>query len=80
MKLIKPVLRSNYMIKNDELGQVIKSDFINEIGIYGCIIGDDQQNIYHNETGGYLVRSKLPTTNEGGVAAGFSALDSIYLD
>jgi hypothetical protein len=79
MKLIKPVLRPNYMIKNDELGEIVKSDFINEIGIYGCIIGDDK-NIYHNETGGYLVRSKLPTTNEGGVAAGFSALDSIYLE
>ena len=39
MKLIRPVIRSNYMIRNDDLSEVIKADFINEIGIYGCVIG-----------------------------------------
>ena len=38
MKLIKPILKPNYMIKNDS-NEAIKGDFINEIGIYGCIIG-----------------------------------------
>ncbi len=38
MKLIKPILKSNYMIKNDS-NDAVKGDFINEIGIYGCIIG-----------------------------------------
>lgn len=102
MKLIKPLQKKNYMIKNDTI-EAIKSDFINEIGIYGAIIGyetcniiivikillnfknyfylnSDNDKIYYNEIGGYLLRSKLPTTNEGGVAAGFSALDSIYLE
>jgi len=30
-----------------------------------------------NETGGYLLRTKSYQVNEGGVASGYSALDSI---
>ena len=33
----------------------------------------------HNETGGYLVRTKSVEVNEGGVATGYAALDSVYL-
>lgn len=32
-----------------------------------------------NESAGYLLRTKNSTTDEGGVAAGFSVLDSLYL-
>jgi hypothetical protein len=32
-----------------------------------------------NETGGYLLRTKSLETNEGGVASGYSALDTVYL-
>jgi glutathione synthetase len=35
--------------------------------------------ILHNEEGGYLLRTKAKDSNEGGVAAGFSALDSLIL-
>ncbi len=34
----------------------------------------------YNKTGGYLVRTKSVNVNEGGVATGYAALDSIYLE
>lgn len=40
----------------------------------------DNTNIISNKTGGYLLRSKSNGTLEGGVAAGFSVLDSIYFE
>jgi hypothetical protein len=38
-----------------------------------------EDDFFVNETGGYLLRTKSVETNEGGVASGFSALDSIIL-
>ena len=35
--------------------------------------------IIHNEEGGYLLRTKASGSDEGGVAAGFSSLDSLIL-
>ncbi len=35
--------------------------------------------ILHNEEGGYLLRTKASGSDEGGVAAGFSSLDSLIL-
>lgn len=32
-----------------------------------------------NGHSGYLMRTKVSSSNEGGVAAGFAVLDSIYL-
>lgn len=36
-------------------------------------------DILHNEEGGYLLRTKASGSDEGGVAAGFSSLDSLIL-
>ena len=36
-------------------------------------------DILHNEEGGYLLRTKASGSDEGGVAAGFSSLDSVLL-
>ena len=44
--------------------------------------GEDQivlPEILHNEEGGYLLRTKASGSDEGGVAAGFSSLDSLIL-
>lgn len=32
-----------------------------------------------NDHAGYLMRTKVSSSNEGGVAAGFAVLDSVYL-
>ena len=37
------------------------------------------EQTYHNETHGYVVRTKSADSNEGGVMAGGAALDSVYL-
>lgn len=39
-----------------------------------------QEEVLLNETAGHLVRTKMETSNEGGVAAGFAVLDSPYLE
>ena len=39
----------------------------------------NDNEIITNETGGYLLRTKSYAVNEGGVASGYSALDSICL-
>lgn len=37
------------------------------------------KEILHNSAGGHMLRTKLHTANEGGVAAGLGALDSPFL-
>lgn len=39
----------------------------------------DSQNIVVNRQVGHMLRTKISTANEGGVAAGLGALDSPYL-
>lgn len=39
----------------------------------------DSQKIYTNRQVGHMLRTKISTANEGGVAAGLGALDSPYL-
>ena len=38
-----------------------------------------KDKILMNEESGYLMRTKVSSSNEGGVAAGFAVLDSLYL-
>lgn len=51
---------------------------ISEISVLGYFISD-KNTIIHNETGGYLVRTKRYLDNEGGVAAGYSVVDSFMV-
>lgn len=76
MKLIKPYLNQNLIVK--PLSAVIKDDLISEMGVFGVIIAKGN-SVLLNESTGYLLRSKSFNVNEGGVASGYSALDSIYL-
>ena len=43
------------------------------------LTGGQPPDILHNEEGGYLLRTKGKDSDEGGVAAGFSSLDSLIL-
>lgn len=38
-----------------------------------------KEKVIMNEQSGYLMRTKVASSNEGGVAAGFAVLDSLYL-
>nr|CAB3490442.1 unnamed protein product [Digitaria exilis] len=51
---------------------------ISELGIYGAYLRNKDKVILNNQCG-YLMRTKVSSSNEGGVAAGFAVLDSIYL-
>jgi glutathione synthase len=57
--------------------KVVRADVISELGIFGYALfgaGD----VVEREVG-WLVRTKGTESNEGGVAAGFSVLDSVML-
>lgn len=58
--------------------ELFNVECIQEIGIYGtCLINVQTGEEYLNEGIGYLVRTKTIDTNEGGVATGYSVLDSL---
>ncbi|KAL5203840.1 hypothetical protein ABZP36_008711 [Zizania latifolia] len=51
---------------------------ISELGIYGAYLRNKDKVVMNNQCG-YLMRTKVSSSNEGGVAAGFAVLDSIIL-
>ncbi|XP_004135633.1 glutathione synthetase, chloroplastic [Cucumis sativus] len=55
-----------------------KDHAVSELGIFGAYLRNKDKVIV-NEQSGYLMRTKVSSSNEGGVAAGFAVLDSIYL-
>lgn len=72
----------------------VKSDYVISLNqnrlrnaVYLCInLSNSYLSIYRNKEkvilnghSGYLMRTKVSSSNEGGVAAGFAVLDSIYL-
>ncbi|KAL9873870.1 glutathione synthetase-like isoform X2 [Glossina fuscipes] len=78
MDLIKPPISRGYMIRPGGHMPPPIVDVVSELGIFGVIIGD-VDNIICNYQSGHMLRTKLSTANEGGVAAGLGALDSPYL-
>ncbi|ESN95321.1 hypothetical protein HELRODRAFT_157658 [Helobdella robusta] len=54
------------------------TEMVSELGVYGVLVGS-KSKIIMNEQCGYLLRTKNADTNEGGVATGYSVLDSPYL-
>nr|CAB3466053.1 unnamed protein product [Digitaria exilis] len=51
---------------------------ISELGIYGAYLRN-KDKVVINDQCGYLMRTKVSSSDEGGVAAGFAVLDSLYL-
>lgn len=78
MERIQPPISKGYMIRpgGDVPPPVV--DLVSELGIFGCIIGNSKE-IVVNYQAGHMLRTKLSSANEGGVAAGLGALDSPYL-
>jgi len=85
--IVTPVGVGNYLIRTGSTSgssgsqTPLKTYTISELGIFGwSLFGDDGgDSIVEEETVGWLVRTKGIETNEGGVATGFSVLDSILL-
>jgi glutathione synthase len=81
MELIEtPKGVSNYLVRAGSGSQgAVKTETISELGIFGwALFGPGAKKIKH-ETAGWLVRTKGTDSDEGGVAAGFSVLDSLLL-
>ena len=85
MSLIKPPAGiGNYLVKAATPGAVLAKDTVSELGVYGAILFDTSSSragveVKHHQSGGYLLRTKGRESDEGGVAVGFSVIDSPLL-
>ncbi|CAL1287841.1 unnamed protein product [Larinioides sclopetarius] len=77
MERINPPLIPNCIIRRDNKPEI--TNIICELGIFGTILGNNE-DIYVNNLAGHLIRSKATDTAECGIAAGFGALDSPFLE
>lgn len=82
MELIEPPALRNSIFRN---GEVKSGGVIGELGIYGVCLWrhghgkKEEPNIQANWEAGHLLRTKGRESEEGGVAAGFGAVDSVCL-
>lgn len=81
MELIEPPTLRNSILRN---GKVMSGEVIGELGVYGVCLWQqgkdyDGPGIVENWEAGYLLRTKGRESEEGGVAAGFGAVDSVCL-
>lgn len=77
MEIITPPPVHNLILRN---GNVEKGAVICELGIYGtCLWNHVSKEVLFNRRAGYLLRTKGDQSEEGGVAAGFGAMDSCLL-
>ena len=82
MELIEPPTLRNSIFRN---GEVQSGDVIGELGIYGVCLWNDKNGkredgfVLENKEAGFLLRTKGRESEEGGVAAGFGAVDSVCL-
>ncbi|KAF2273838.1 glutathione synthetase large chain [Westerdykella ornata] len=82
MEMIEPPPLRNAILRNGELQ---RGGVICELGVYGVCLWrngtseDDKGEILQNWEAGYLLRTKGDQSEEGGVAAGFGAVDSCCL-
>lgn len=83
MRLIQPPRGvGGYLVRAGEGSKgLVRSEVISELGIYGwALFGKVKEEVTVKEREvGWLVRTKGEGTDEGGVATGFSVLDSVVL-
>ena len=80
MKLIRPPRGvGGYLVQAGSGGRgIVRSDVVSELGIFGwSLFGNGKVN--EEKAVGWLVRTKGEGVDEGGVATGFSVLDSVVL-
>uniref|UniRef100_A0A0K2V7T9 Glutathione synthetase n=1 Tax=Lepeophtheirus salmonis TaxID=72036 RepID=A0A0K2V7T9_LEPSM len=77
MDRIWPPITPNYLIVSGKKDLQIE-DCVSELGIFGCILGSEN-SILFNQQSGHMLRTKSNSSNEGGVASGSGALDSVLL-
>lgn len=76
MDRLRPVKVRNTLVRE---GEWQEAEIVSEFGVYGVHVTCDGGHV-DNEIGGTLLRSKLATQDDGGVAAGVAVLDSPRLN
>lgn len=76
MQRIFPKIKKSIFLRNGNI-DILPS--INELGIYGTYLGNGSNKPLVNTYSGYLLRTKPYGVDEGGVATGYSVLNSIAL-
>ncbi|KAK7019880.1 glutathione synthetase [Favolaschia claudopus] len=82
MELIMPPEGTgNYLVRagSEEAQSSVKAEVISELGVFGWALFGGQDGGVREKEVGWLVRTKGKESNEGGVATGFSVLDSVLL-
>ena len=81
MELIRaPEGLGNYLVRaGGGNAGAVRAEVISELGIFGWALFGGEDGAVTEKEVGWLVRTKGKDSNEGGVAAGFSVLDSIVL-
>ncbi|KAG8885934.1 hypothetical protein FRB98_001540 [Tulasnella sp. 332] len=78
MELIRyPRGVKNWLVKAGD-ARAIEKEVVNELGVFGWVLFRDGEPVKEKEAG-WLVRTKGNESDEGGVAVGFSVLDSLVL-
>jgi len=77
MELIRPPRRVGAHLVRSGGGRVNVS-VVSELGVFGWALFGEGRGV-KEEQAGWLVRTKAEDVDEGGVAAGFSVLDSVVL-
>ena len=75
MKRIIPKGHDSILLRD---GKITKGKVVNELGVFGMILGDGKE-VLKNEYCGYLLRTKLENVEDGSVLSGIFHLDSIKL-
>ena len=81
MRLIQPPEGlGNYLVRAGGATEgAVRAEVVSELGIFGWALFGGKDGKVEEKEVGWLVRTKGKDSNEGGVAAGFSVLDSILL-
>ncbi|KAF9464200.1 hypothetical protein BDZ94DRAFT_1162615 [Collybia nuda] len=78
--IVSPEGTGNYLIRaGGEDKTAIKVEVVSELGIYGWALFGNSTGEVKEKQVGWLVRTKGKDSDEGGVATGFSVLDSLLL-
>lgn len=64
---------------NGKGGKTVRAETVSELGIFGWSLFSRETGVHERGDVGWLVRTKGVESNEGGVATGFSVLDSVVL-
>lgn len=81
--IVPPKGAGNYLVRagsaGDDSESAVNAEVVSELGIFGWSLFGAPSGEVQESQAGWLLRTKGKDSNEGGVATGFSVLDSVLL-